>query len=233
MGRPGGMWCHSTFASPDQTSTAFEVSSVPLSPTIMPGRPRSATRSTDSRTTRLPGDRGVHHRPQTFARDIVDDVQHPEAPAGGKLVMHEVQPPALVGERPHRPRRPRAHGAPWSLPAPDRQPLLPVEPLRLLAINGDAVPPQQDVQSPVAEPAPLAGQLAEPRPQILVPLATRSVAHARPVGPDHGAGAPLAHPEPSPQPRDRLPPGGRAHHFSDGRSFPIPHCPAWHPPAVA
>jgi hypothetical protein len=167
----------------------------------------------------LAGDRGVHHRTQAFARDVVDDVEHAESPASGKLVMHEVQAPALVGERQHRPRRPRADGAPSPLPAPDRQPLLPVDPLRLLAVDRDAVPPQQDVQSAVAETASLAGQLAQTCPQILVALATRAVAHARPVGPDHGAGAPLAHPEPSLQPRDRLPLGGHAHHFFASRSF--------------
>lgn len=42
-------------------------------------------------------DRSDNHSPQAFARDVVDDVEHPEAPAGGKLVVHEVQAPALVG----------------------------------------------------------------------------------------------------------------------------------------
>ena len=40
--------------SPDQASTAFEVSSVPLSLTIILGLPRSAIRLVSSRTTRRP-----------------------------------------------------------------------------------------------------------------------------------------------------------------------------------
>ena len=37
------------------------------------------------------GDRRVRDRGQALARHIVDDIQHPEAPAAGKLVVHEVQ----------------------------------------------------------------------------------------------------------------------------------------------
>jgi hypothetical protein len=40
--------------SPHQASTAFDVSSVPLSLTIIFGAPRMAIRSPSSRTTRLP-----------------------------------------------------------------------------------------------------------------------------------------------------------------------------------
>ena len=28
-------------------------------------------------------DRSVNQRPQAFSRDVIDDVEHPEAPAGG------------------------------------------------------------------------------------------------------------------------------------------------------
>lgn len=41
-------------ASPHQARTAFEVSSVPLSLTIIPGLPRSAIRSASSRTSLRP-----------------------------------------------------------------------------------------------------------------------------------------------------------------------------------
>ena len=45
----------------------------------------------------LAGDRGVHHRLQAFARDVVDDVEHAEAPAGGELVVHQVQAQRWLG----------------------------------------------------------------------------------------------------------------------------------------
>lgn len=36
---------------------------------------------------------------QALAHDVIDDIQHPEAPPAGKLVMHEVQRPARVRSR--------------------------------------------------------------------------------------------------------------------------------------
>lgn len=62
------------------------------------------------------GDRAIDHRPQAPARNVVDDVEHPEPAPRDKPVMDEVQALALVGERQHRCRRPRADGAPSYVP---------------------------------------------------------------------------------------------------------------------
>lgn len=35
-------------------------------------------------------DRRIHDRPEAFARDIVDDVEHAEPPAGHELVVDEI-----------------------------------------------------------------------------------------------------------------------------------------------
>jgi hypothetical protein len=54
IGLPSSMKCHATWFSAIQASTAFEVSSVPLSETIIAGLPRRATRAESSRATRWP-----------------------------------------------------------------------------------------------------------------------------------------------------------------------------------
>lgn len=45
---------------------------------------------------------------------------------------------------------------------------LTVEPLGLLAIDRDAIPAQQDVQPPIAEPSALLRQFVQPRPQAAI-----------------------------------------------------------------
>ena len=47
-------------------------------------------------------DRGVGHGSQALARHVIDDVEHPELAPGCHLVVHEVQAPALVGQRCYR-----------------------------------------------------------------------------------------------------------------------------------
>jgi len=66
----------------------------------------------------------------------------------------------------HGDRRPRSDCAPSALPSPDRQALLAVEPLRLLAVQRQTISAKQDVQPTVAEPPALAGQLAQAGPQV-------------------------------------------------------------------
>lgn len=68
-------------------------------------------------------------RGKAFARHVVNDVQHPEPPPAGELVMDEVQRPARVRLRLNQNRRPRADR---SSPCPalaHRQALLAVEPV--------------------------------------------------------------------------------------------------------
>ncbi len=163
--------------------------------------------------------RRVHHRPEALARHVIDDVEDAEPSAGDQLVVHEVQAPALVGERQHRRGRPCANRAPSSLPARDCQPFLAVEPLDLLAVDRDAVPAQQDVQTPMAEPPALLRQLTQTRPQVAIICPTRTIPHARAIRSDNRACPPLAHPQRCLEMRDRLSLRGGRHHFFDSRSF--------------
>src|SRR5512139_2024560 len=87
---------------------------------------------------------------------------------GAQMLVDEVQAPALVGKRQHRRRCPRADGAPSSLPATHRQPFLAIQPLRLLAVDGDTVPAKQDMQAAITEPPTLLRQLAQARPQVAI-----------------------------------------------------------------
>ena len=54
IGFPGAMKCQTTLLSCAQANMAFEVNSVPLSETIVSGRPRIAMIRSSSRATRRP-----------------------------------------------------------------------------------------------------------------------------------------------------------------------------------
>ncbi len=135
------------------------------------------------------------------------------------LVMHEVQTPALVGQRQHGGRCPRADGALASLPATYRQTLFAVKPLGLLAVDRDAVPAQQDVKPPIAEPPALLRRLAQSRPQVAIISPARAVPHALANRSDDSTRPPLAHPQRRLEVRDRFPLRGGRHHFFESRSF--------------
>jgi hypothetical protein len=60
------------------------------------------------------------------------------------------------------------NGTPSSLSTPDRQSLLTIEPLDLLAVDRDAIPAEQDVQPHIAEPSALPHQFTKPRPQVAI-----------------------------------------------------------------
>jgi hypothetical protein len=86
--------------------------------------------------------------------------QHPEAPAPGQHVGHEVERPALVRRLRDCYRRPRAGRALSATPAAHRQTFLAVEPEQLLPVHGNAFPFEQDAEAPVAEAPPLPRELA-------------------------------------------------------------------------
>src|SRR5262245_38952162 len=75
---------------------ALEVSSVPLSETIMKDS-HGARRSGRVRAPPLAGERVVGNGGQTLAAEVVDDAQDAKAPAIGQGVGDEVEAPALVG----------------------------------------------------------------------------------------------------------------------------------------
>ena len=70
---------------------------MPLSLTIVAGRPRWRMMVSSSRATRRPADRSVGDQRQALAGAVVDHRQDAEPPAVGHLVGDEVQAPALVG----------------------------------------------------------------------------------------------------------------------------------------
>jgi hypothetical protein len=81
---------------------------VPLSLTIVLGRPHWRKRLSSSRADTPTGDRSVGDQRETFPGAIVDHRQDPEAPTIGQLVVNEVEAPALVGGRSHLDRPPRS-----------------------------------------------------------------------------------------------------------------------------
>lgn len=158
-------------------------------------------------------DRRIDHRRQALARHVIDDVDHPEASLGDELIVDKVQAPALVRKRQHRRRGPRADGASSSLPAAHRQPFLPIEPLRLFAVDGDAVPAEQDMQAAIAEPPTLLRQLTQPRPQVAIIGSTRAVSHTRAIRSNDSTRPLLVHPQRHLKMRDSFPLRGGRHHF--------------------
>ncbi len=114
------------------------------------------------------GDRGVGDRRQAFARHVVDDVEDPESPTAGELVVDEIQRPAGVGDRLDEDRRPRSHGAPPRPTLAHREAFFAVEPVDAVDPGRFAVLAQQDEQPSIAEPLPLIGEIAQLRPKFCV-----------------------------------------------------------------
>jgi hypothetical protein len=74
---------------------AFEVSSVPLSLTIVFGLPHWSRSRSSSRATRVPEIEVSAMSGQTLARAVVDHYEDAQAAAIDELVGNEVEPPAV------------------------------------------------------------------------------------------------------------------------------------------
>jgi hypothetical protein len=140
---------------------AFEVNSVPLSETIMPGLPPLDQRRQFARHA-PPGDRGVGDRRQAFPRHVVNDVQNAEPPAAGELIVDEIHGPAGVGDRLDQQRRPRSHCPSPRTAFTHREAFLPVEPVDAVDPRRFALRAQQDEQPPIAKALALIGESPEP-----------------------------------------------------------------------
>ena len=81
-----------------------------------------------------------------------------------------------------------------------------------------ALPPQQDEQPAIAEPAALIGQLAQPGAQLRVRRPARAVADHLPIRADDRTGPPLRQAHHGLQMRDRVALGGGPYHFFDRSS---------------
>ncbi len=126
--------------------------------------------------------------------------------------MDEVERPALVRQGYHRswcsgPDSPFAASS-----SADNQTFLDIEPLRLLAIDHQALAAQQDVQAPVTKPPPLVRQLPQPAAKLGIITTPGPIAHARAVGIDHTARPPFAHLVKGSEMGDSFPLRGRRHH---------------------
>ena len=124
---------------------AFEVSSVPLSlgdPIEFAGNAQT-------------GERGVYDQAEAFPREVIDQRQNAEAPAAHQCVGHEVERPAQVTILRDSHWRPGAEGSFASAALAHGQPLLLVEPIKLLGVELDALTLQHQPQAPVAKAAPL------------------------------------------------------------------------------
>src|SRR5208282_4003837 len=96
---------------------------------------------------------------------------------------------------------------------------LAVQPIELLAVQHVAFPFQQPAQAPIAEAAPLRGQLAQPLPQHRVVRPPRPIVHARTIKPDQPACAHLAQPALLDQSSNRHLPRHRLQTFFPSRSL--------------
>ena len=125
------------------------------------------------------------------------------------MVVHEIKAPARVGSRRgwRRGARPLRTFAAFALA--HGQPLLAVEPLRLLAVHDVPLPAQQRVQPTIAKTPTLLRQLPQPFAQRRVSEPAPGVARARTVEPHDPARPPLAHAMDRHGLRDRLPLGKR------------------------
>ena len=148
---------HAGVVGPGQDGV--EVYSVPLSLTMVSGRPRCRMTASNSRTTRAPDSEvsatSARHSRVQLSITVRMRKRRPSviwsATTRRAARSSQVQRPALVGDQRQVQRSPRAHRSlPAAAPA-HRQPFLAIDPLNPLLVDRMALAPQQDVQAAVAE----------------------------------------------------------------------------------
>src|SRR5271170_1441795 len=168
IGFPGAMKCQTTLLSCAQANMAFEVNSVPLSETIMPGLPRRSISAVSSRATRRPEIEvsGIAARHSRVTSSTMLRIRNRRPKANWSWTKSRDQralaaASTTIGARvPHcaSPRPPLAH----------REALFAVEPVDAVDPGPFAVLAQQDEQSPIAEALPFVGEIAQMRPKFCV-----------------------------------------------------------------
>ena len=83
--------------------------------------------------------RCVRDGAKALTRHVIDDIEHSEPATRDELIVHKVETPALVGERQHGRRHPRAHRAFAPFSAAYRQAFFTIEALCLLVIDQHAM----------------------------------------------------------------------------------------------
>ncbi len=145
------MACHSTPRSCCLARMAFDVSSVPLSLTIMQGGSRAFRRSHPVRER--------HVRPRSSCRPQSPGIRDCGRRSGTgcgagvrqQRVRHEVEAPSLVRILRDGHRCPRAQSPFATAAFSDRQSLFLVNPVALPPVHRGALPLQKQVQAAVAE----------------------------------------------------------------------------------
>ena len=141
---------------------AFEVSSVPLSLTIVFGLPHWSRSRSSSRATRVPEIEVSAMSGQTLARAVVDHYEDAQAAAIDELVGNEVERPAVV----RRHWRPCAECTLAPAPPADHEAFFAIDPKQPLVVHDEALSSQQHVQPPVTEASALMGKSPQPIPQF-------------------------------------------------------------------
>lgn len=122
-------------------------------------------------------ERGVRHQGKAFACAVVGDRQCPEPAAIRQCVGDEIQRPALVRPRGKCQRRPQSECALAAATLPHLQAFLAVEPPEPLLVHRQAVSLQQEMQTPIPEPATYLRQLPDAQPNSTIVRPPAAVAH--------------------------------------------------------
>src|SRR6267142_6338178 len=140
----------------------------------------------------LPAQRAVYLDRHALAAEVVDDVERAEDAPVGQRVGDEVHAPALIGLGRRVELLAPGRGDALADAAPHDEPLLAVEAVDQLVIDGPALAPELLVQHPVAVASSLRRQLAEVLAQLRVLHPLAAVPTGRACQLDDAAGAPLA-----------------------------------------
>ena len=97
--------------------------------------------------------RRVRDQRQALAREVVDDGEHAEAAPIAKASDTKSSDQRWFGPPRHRHRRPRSERPLAPATLANHELLLAVDAVELLVVHERALAPQQQVQTPVAEPA--------------------------------------------------------------------------------
>src|ERR1700733_14179055 len=167
IGFPGAMKCQTTLLSCAQANMAFEVNSVPLSDTIIPGLPRRLINAVSSRATR---------RPEIEVSGIA--ARHSRVTSSTMFRMRSRRPQASWSWTKSADQRafgldlttiaPATQGAPPSPSLAHREAFFAIKPVDAVDARGLAPLPQQDEQPTISETPPLVGEIAQLRPKLRV-----------------------------------------------------------------
>ena len=150
-----------------QTSMAFEVNSVPLSETIMPGLPRRLINAVSSRATRRPeiDVSGIAAKQSRVTSSTMSRMRNRRPQASWSWTKSTDQRAFSLDSTRIGVRNPTA---PPSPPLAHRQAFFTIKPIDAVDARGLALLPQQDEQPTISETLPLVGEIAQLCPKLRV-----------------------------------------------------------------